>query len=391
MVALMRISVRWVSELHFDEIIAVRTVNIFDPGMIGYAGHHADINLRVAKEFELLGWRVVVYAHRDCSVKSPGMEIRTVFPLNPYSAIANYHLGLSVDSNVSLFTASVRSIKEQIELAGPSDLSLFPTLFPCQMTAIGQVRRNIGRVVGVLHFNPGWKNAFGEAYWRQGLRALQSFNGELMIGMLESELMLEYERLLESDKLRMHRLPTPYDGAAKLENPDRRFTVGILGHQRNEKRIDRLPFIVGALRDAGFSVLLQDSSGQISTSGADQELKVLGYVDNLADVIVACDVVVLDYDLDSYRFNGSGICSECFASGVPIIVPYGTSMSRLIDKYDSGLRFVSSDIGSLIRQVQDVKSRHSEWTRKAAKAKIKFNRENSTSLFVRAISDEVKS
>jgi len=365
---------------------SMKRVNIFDPGMTGYGGHNADINLRVARCFEALGWRAAIYAHKNFSCRSSDIEIHAVFPINPYAAVGSYHLGLPHSAGSSVFATSVETVSEQVEFASQSDLTLFPTLYPCQATAIGQVQRGLGRIVGIIQFAPSWKNAFGESYWRQGLRSLQSLSNESLIGVLERELVLEYERLLESDHHKIHRFPVPYDGASKFGRPDRPFTVGILGHQRNEKRIDRLPYLVSTLRNAGFSVLLQDSSGHIKISNDDQHLKVLGYVENHADVIAECDVVVLDYDLDSYRFNGSGICSECIATGVPIIVPYGTSMSRLIAEYDAGLRFVSSDIESLLKQVQAMKSQQSEWTQKADRAKTVFKNENSTMLFVHAIS-----
>jgi glycosyltransferase involved in cell wall biosynthesis len=312
-----------------------------------------------------------------------------VFPFSPYASIANYHLGLPGNGGGSVFSECVQTIRTQVELANPSHISLFPTLFPCQATAIGEIRRSVGRLVGVIQLVPSWKNPFGEVYWRQGLRALDSFEGDLVMGVFEDELILEYERLLESDKRLIHRFPTPYDGSGKLNSSETPFTVGLLGHQRREKRIDRLPYVVGALLDAGFSVILQDSSGQITASGTDQKLTVIGYVENLSTLIASCDVVVLDYDLESYRFNGSGIFAECLASGVPVIAPYGTSMSRLIDKYESGLRFVSSDIKSLLTQVHDVKNRQPEWVRKAQKAQTLFKRANSTALFVKAISHKI--
>lgn len=359
-------------------------INIFDPGLLGYAGHHADINFRLSRALRALGNEVVLYAAQSFRSSDADIDVRPVFRVSPYWAVSHYHLRGSMGS-ASAFEMSSDDVLSIVAQAPPADVSIFPTLFACQANALASLMPRLRRVSAIIHTPPDWRNAYASLYWREAFRRLESHASALTIGVLERELLLEYESLLESRALSVRPLPIPHDGFVKSSSAGSPPRVGVLGHQRGDKGLGRLNDLVVALRAQGYGVVLHDSSGTVQAVGNDRGLMVFGYEKDFHAVLRYCDVVVLDYDLDAYRFNGSGIAWECIASGIPLVAPLGTSISRLLQQHRCGSTFVGSNLASLLESLKEVLDSYERFASDAHRARTQYHGVNGTERLAEAL------
>jgi Glycosyltransferase len=203
------------------------------------------------------------------------------------------------------------------------------------------------------------------------------------LGVFENELFLEFERLLPAGEFKLTKFPIPHDGVA----PRRRTalaTVGILGHQRHTKGLGRLQQNVDRIAQLGFRVIVQDSqeTSVEELASGNPAVSRYGYIDELPSLINECDALLLDYDTEMYRRGGSGIAWEAIASGVPLIVPNGTTMSMLVENYQCGLKFAQNDPEAPFRALQKARESYDELAGNALQASEKFRSIHGTKKFV---------
>ncbi len=118
-------------------------------------------------------------------------------------------------------------------------------------------------------------------------------------------------------------LPHPISVGRKQMSSSAPFTVGIVGHYRPEKGIDAaldvllensIPecrLVIGVPNIADFKRPPDDRFELRDTSGRED------YFSTLAE----CDVVLLCYPEDGYRFRASGIIADAASCGTPVLVP----------------------------------------------------------------------
>jgi hypothetical protein len=354
-------------------------VNIIDPGLQQYAGHHADIDLRLAREFMRRNFDVKIFSNKNFSSNEKDVEVLNIFQISPYSTIGAYHLGAPKSRNGgNIFNSCVNHIASEINKIDGGDITIFPTLFPCQAKALDKITSGLGYVFCILHNHPNWNNNHGEVFWREGFQALSRYAGRMKVGVLEPELVLEYEGLLETDLFSISKFPIPHDGKQELQINKENFTVGILGLQRDTKGLGQMSTLLSALKNERFHVLLHDSSGKIKINGPDDYIKIYGYVEDMTELIVKCDVVVLNYDPKNYRFSGSGIFWEALASAVPVLAPFGTTMSKMIREHESGLCFLPHNTSSIVAKLKVIRNNIETYRLHAKRAQQIYQASNST-------------
>jgi glycosyltransferase involved in cell wall biosynthesis len=266
------------------------------------------------------------------------------------------------------------------------DVLLWTTLFPYQLRGLGLLGPDLPKSFLFFHNAPGWGHPFGEELWHKAFQSLPPSASRLHFGVFEPELFLEVERLLPLGEFRLERFPIPHDGAPPRQRAALG-TVGILGHQRETKGLQRLRENVERITQMGFRVIVQDSQEAVMdevTAGIDGALR-FGYVDDLPALVSQCDALFLDYDTRMYRFSGSGIAWEAVASGVPLVVPAGTTMSRLVEGYGLGARFSAADPEDRFSALSRVKARFREFSENAMKAATAFRSRNGTARFVDSV------
>ena len=360
-------------------------INIIDPGMRTYAGHHCDINARVARELISRGHSVTIYANQSFRPKQKDLDLRieAIFAANPY-ALRGIPKGIGrYFRNNKDFDVSAKQFADELAQVEPAGALLFPTLFPYQLYGLCRSLKELPPVFLVMHNAPGWRGPFGEELWRKAFDASMPFARNLHLGVFENELFPEFERLLPAGALKLTRFPIPHDGMP----PRRRTalsTVGILGHQRSTKGLERLQQNVDRITRLGFRVIVQNSQETPleELASGNPAVSHYGYIDELPSLINECDALLLDYDTEMYRRGGSGIAWEAVACGVPLIVPDGTTMSMLVEHYRCGLKFGQDDAEAPFKALQEAKENYDELAGNVLQASEKFRSIHGTKKFV---------
>jgi len=362
-------------------------INIYDPGLLDYAGHHADINFRIARELKRRGVGVAIFANKRFKNKTQEFHVRSVFETCPYSIIKSYQDN-STDTTNSVFNADSMEIGGVIQQSEYADHSIFPTMFASQAKALEYVTKDLGKITGILQMAPTMENPHGCIYYKEAFRALCKKPEKVTLGVIEEELLLDYDALLESDKIRVKILPIPYDRGAIKRSLNGRLRIGLLGHHKNVKGLRNLDLLLSTLVAKGYEVLIHDSTGRIKATGGSDKVKVYAYVDDLSELISECDLVILNYDQKHYRDHGSGIFYQCLANAVPVMVPRGTTMSLALSRQRLGGSFVAGSLGSLLTNVDSFAHNYDRNKMKYIEASEVYSKNNSTRHLVDTILNE---
>jgi glycosyltransferase involved in cell wall biosynthesis len=351
------------------------------------AGHHFDINLRVANELVLRGHHVHIFANRGFVpptdlVPVDGLQITPLFGCVPYAKPTGLLLDDQWAGELRHFYQTAHQFTTELKTLGYADLWLMPTLFAYQLMALSHVGIHPPVIAGI-HNAPTFPLQQGNMLWRLAFIENSSRTGQTTLGIFETELLLEYESLLSHGFQRIHEWAIPHDGVPTDRVRDCLVTVGILGHQRKSKGLREVPKLVNDLVKRGYRVVLNDSAEKIKVeSGNFDKLVVFGRVPHIGTLIQACDVVLLNYDPMYYRFSGSGIAWEALACGVPVLAPIGTTVSRTLKQYGAGATFCPHDPNSLFQELDAMKADYGRHYRRAQDASGKYKSVHGTARFV---------
>ena len=354
--------------------------------MMNYSGHHAEINFKLARELRRRGYSVTIFANKKFVAKQADADVRPHFTHNPYDHLENMGEALPNNQPFNVFEGLSRTFLLELRAIEAVDMSLLTSMFAYQLHAIADDGLEMGRIVGLIHNQPDFHNPDGATYWRQAFIKSRLKHAELRLGILEPELLLEYESLLPGNSLEIEEFPIPHDGSDAGALGDQLLTVGLLGHQRADKGLNRLSSVVSSSVKLGFNVTVQDSAGLLQAKvGSSGAVRYAAYVEDFGALIRECNVTLLDYSAEVYRFSGSGIAWESIASGVPVIGPKGSTISRLLRRYDTGATFSPSDPMSKFKVLEDMRANYSSYLYKAALARQKYKEVNGTERFVNLI------
>jgi glycosyltransferase involved in cell wall biosynthesis len=360
-------------------------INLMDPGLVQFAGHHFDIDLRVARALREDGHDVHVYAHRVAadpvvSELSAVAPVTRLFRAGPYEypnrqdPVAGELLVYNQHS--SALAKDLRSVRE-------ADLWLWPSIFAPQLHACAIAARGVP-VAGCVHTDvrsEEWPS--GPMFWRHALLSLQWMKIPLRLGAIEPEHRYGYLPLTTDDRFEC--FPIPHEGRRRSGVGKELSTIGFLGHQRQEKGTALLSDLIRRLLEEGHRVVLQDS-GNRNLLQPHPNLVRTGFVPDIAELIAQCDLVVLPYDPDRYRTKGSGILWESLATGVPVVAPFGTAPGRWIEATGAGTLFSRAGADSIMDAIRAAKDRFEAITEAATKVAQRWPSEHGTKQFARALS-----
>ena len=194
-----------------------------------------------------------------------------------------------------------------------------------------------------------------------GIKDLNSFMGQIETGILDLRIGWEINstknRMIESglppEKLYWSPIPPTSSPPLKLSN-SKRMTLGFLGSARRNKGFSSIPQISNLLRDLDICFLVQEANfewdGYLASMA---ELLVLGdrvnFVpgaasnEELSQAMSECSVLVLPYEVDSYRFAGSGIMYQAANMGIPIFCTEGVGFDWDVKNFGIGSTFHSPE------------------------------------------------
>ena len=358
-------------------------ISLLDPWLVDVGGHFLDWDLRIVGELTALGHEVRVYSHTSISatarrLASVRVDTIPIFRGDPFA-----HPGQidAVAGEVILFLDGAAALADDLAKVGSSDLWLWPSLTAAHLQACARVVPNV-RLAACIHEEPAHILPNGRMWWRYAFIRAARAHLALNLGTTTERLAEEYSGL--SGQIRIGRLPVPHDGVAgAAEKTDLR-RIGFFGAQRFEKGVEILPTLVPQLLRDGYEVVLHDS-GNMLRAEAMPGLTVLGYVPAFAEEIAKCDLVVMPYDAKRYRIRASGILWDCFASGVPAVVPAETDIGEQVLRAGVGATFGTLSAAEIYRSIVEARRNYGAFARAASEKRRHWAETEGAGLFVGAM------
>ncbi len=359
-------------------------VNILDPGLVNKFGHHFDLDVKIAKQLNVDGNTVRLYCHQNISAECIQIlsEYCQVVPLFSINAYGRAHYSDPLAGAFVEFNHHTQVLAEEISTIAEADQTIFPSLFAAQLNACAQVP-SIKNVSGCIHGLADHQRELNLIHWRYSLLRCLSRKINLKIGVVEPELAIECQKFAAND-LKIRHFPIPYDGSEKESDNPRLTKIGFFGHQRNEKGAAMIWQIARKLADQNFSIIIQDCTETFSKINHNN-INVIPYVENIATEMAKCDGIILPYDAENYKQRGSGILWDALASGIPVVVPFDTSLSRWVDKFDFGVQYYEKNVRSIIHAVNEMDSNYLHYLTNAKVASEQWKKSHGLAKFARAL------
>jgi glycosyltransferase involved in cell wall biosynthesis len=147
-------------------------------------------------------------------------------------------------------------------------------------------------------------------------------------------------------------LPVAHPATAPLVNRAGRrpITASLLGHQRPEKGSHLIPAVARQLLSECDDIrVLVHGVGSAEFSQHQAVLRAMAATDTrlileerVADealwrqLLASTDLMLCPYDARRYALRNSGIVSEAIANGIPLVVPAGTALVRVMKEFGAG-------------------------------------------------------
>jgi glycosyltransferase involved in cell wall biosynthesis len=171
----------------------------------------------------------------------------------------------------------------------------------------------------------------------------------------------------------------------------RAFAVGLLGYQREEKGFTLVPDLARRLLSERQDIALLVHNAEPAFMWKTQlDLRELAaresrlvlmegaIPDRWMETVNSCDLILCPYDPVAFKTRCSGMLNESLANGIPVIVPANTSLSRMVEDFQSpGATFEEWTVESIAAAVNDVLNNYDEHAQKAFEASEKWAKEYS--------------
>ncbi len=133
------------------------------------------------------------------------------------------------------------------------------------------------------------------------------------------------------------------------ESDDRGFSVGWLGRNSPEKRIDIVLRLASITPDVRFRLAgggMDDLADDVSHLS---NVEVVGWVEEAADFIAECDMLINTSDVEGISLSAM----EALELGVPVLTRDVGGMSELVTDGENGLVYDCDQLGELASRLQD--------------------------------------
>ena len=361
-------------------------ISLLDPGLQRQAGHHFDLDFKLARWLTSHGHKVKIYSHREIKEEvrvafEPFAPVMPLFRSGPYVNPKRYD---NYAGELIVYQFQSQTLAEDLEQVSASDLWLWPTITAAQLKAcsIRGVKVPLSACIHTPVVSDEYPN--GQIWWRDAFLASNRSLTRMNIGAIEAEHRYDYLPLTSTGRFSL--FPSYFDGFPDAVSQKEVRTVGFFGHQRGEKGAHLMGELVGQLLSSGYKVIFHDSNRSCALQKR-PGLNIVGFVPDLVTEIVKCDLIILPYSPDRYKRKGSGILMDAIASGVPSVVPFGTALGRWIDKTGAGTQFVELNCNQVMAAVENAKTNYTNIARAAHNASLYWKKNHGLDRFVSRMLD----
>lgn len=373
-----------------------------DAALRDNTGHHANACRHIVGELRRRGYLVEVLGNRDMDpVLSTELDAIPHFQHYPY-AVLNQFPRFSQWLGRSSFLFDLDSAWRK----RPANFLILNSVLPAQFEATGQWLRAFGTMpppVAMEFGTPSGTSSSGffAPFAPLYRKAAKAFRGlpphRYFLYAFDQSASDEYAKLLD---LPVAVLPPVHSSIAparmRRRTPDGRITIGILGHQREEKGFDLLPDIVSGIRAHDIPVRILIHDGDPTARDTTRKIQILAAVGSdmefehkPADQIYwqslldRTDLMILPYDPIRYLASYSAVALEAVSAGIPMVVPQNTTMESLAQEYQGkATTFSQWDATSVVQAIQQAVDHFDIIAQTAFEGAESWNSRNGASAFI---------
>lgn len=385
--------------------LATRRFVYIDPSLQGNVGHHANVCRLITYEIAKHNLDIEIYAYERIEAGLQN-ELKAVplFRWNAYSSpyCANDRLAgwirdfelvsgdtfadlSKIDSNFAFddivyfsqaMPAQLRAIIQWAEQMEPSSR---PWIFVEFATEPGvEVSRN-GELVTIV--NP-FVDSRGVLYRHAASYLTDELCKRLIMGTYDQEISRLFGLLIQR-KVMHFPLPQRRVIPIRKRHKNETLTIGILGHQREDKGYQLVPLIAERLLAERADVrLLVQNGASWQMPAAQAQLKSLAAINfkleldeqpadliKWSDLLERSDLIVCPYSPSRFASAYSSVASEAIANGIPLVVPKGTTMAVLLNEFgQSGALFDEWTADSVYQAILTALASFDDLAEKAVRA-----------------------
>lgn len=308
------------------------TVIFLDPGIRTFSGHHTNTVLSLSDALRRRGQEVRVMGHRKLApAVAEAMGAEPLFALGTYEVTSTDPLCWPLETMVD-GAALVADDLSRLNPA-PGDVLVWPTTRPSHILAMGNALRSWPSPLLTV-FTAGLPCVQPEdVFWRFACRRLPP-DARVAFAATAAMMAADYAQVVGRP---FHVAPNAHQGRARRRGGAGAPVIGVLGHQRPSKGIQRVPEVVRRTQ-ADVRWLVHDSGSESAAILA--ELEAMPNVQVLRlqapdwqGLLDACDAVLLPYDRGEYDRMHSGLVAEALACGLPMVIP---DTPALVDQAKGG-------------------------------------------------------
>jgi glycosyltransferase involved in cell wall biosynthesis len=356
-------------------------INLIDPGLENKAGHHFDLNLTIANELLNLNHEVSIYSNNNFAEEkylNKKIKIIPTFSLSPYSELKEDPFTGEIDE----FNQFSNTYSQELLKIPEADLVVVPTIFSFLLNAFALIKMKTP-IAACIHFGPDFYNLNdGNIRWRLAFRNAKD---SLILNLGGLERVNHDDYLPITLNKRFNVFPLPYDGSPGVSKKSKIEVVGFFGAQRGEKGIGFFMPLINYLISKDIHIIFHDSSGRIKLNHP--KVRYLNFVENISSEMAKCDLIFLPYNKENYMHKGSGILYESLATGLPVIVPSGTTLAEHVKLIGSGITFSNLTLASMIEAFELAQLSYQQLLENATKNAENWNQRHGIKKFIKALMD----
>jgi hypothetical protein len=367
-----------------------------DPGLTDNLGHHANNCRFITREARSRGMdvKVLAFSTIEAGLKAeldaiPFFRALTAW-LSDGDPICGWLNAFHVVAEIT------REDLSRIGDVGPEDVMYFSSALPAQLFALAQwmgamPRDKLPLVVVEFGIDPGVDILQGPEGVVYSFRDPRADSRAILYRSAAARIppaIAPWLQMITFDKassasfcsvLGRHVgvLPTPHVAMVppRCRSGKRPITVGVLGNQRPEKGYQFMPEAARTLLQANSDIrilchnanpeamretqqVLRDIAAKNPRLILDERLACGEVWQQLLD---ASDLIILPYASPRFAISYSAVAVEAIANAIPLVVPAGTSMARLLQEFGgAGTTFDQPDAPSIVDAAQRALDRFDE-------------------------------
>lgn len=351
--------------------MAAMHIALLDPSLRMLEGHFTDLDLRLAQLWTAAGHKVTAYARADAPpsldphFKAAGIRLEKPFPVPP---AAWYTRDFKDRDRIQRVAELNRDVLDGVR---HFDLAVWPSANSACALGYAMSKQKAPVGFGVFEHPIALPSA-ATGVFAAAQAMLKDAGTPTLWGFYVDDFLPIWRTILVPGTAAKLANPTVAPPRLKNDGPLR---VGLIGAQRAERRIDLTLPLAKALLAEGYSVILQDSRGEVAEL-SHERLTRHGFLADMSPVFAACDLIVWPATPRSYMGRPSGIVSEAIATGVPLVMSSACYPSQLAGEYGSAVFFQHAGEQEILAAIAHAAANIGNLRQKAVEKAAIWNRDN---------------